>query len=53
MELEFTTTACNRPEILEKTYKSFTTNLKDINFNKSTLYINIDPSPDNNNITKI
>lgn len=52
MELEFTTTACNRPEILEKTYKSFTTNLKDINFNKSTLYINIDPSPDNNNITK-
>lgn len=53
MELEFTTTACNRPEILERTYKSFTTNLKGVNFKKSILYINIDPAPNNNNIINV
>lgn len=53
MELEFTTTACNRPEILERTYKSFTSNLLNVDFEKSTLYINIDPAPNNINITKM
>lgn len=53
MELEFTTTACNRPEILFQTYKSYTSNLKGIDFTKSTLYINIDPSPNNENINKV
>ena len=45
MKLEFTTTATCRPKILETTYASFTTNLLGINFNKSTLYLNIDPIP--------
>jgi len=53
MELEFTTTACNRPELLFQTYKSYTSKLKGINFQKSTLYINIDPSPNNENINKV
>ena len=53
MELEFTTTACNRPEILEKTYQSFTSKLKGVNFRKSTLYINIDPAPDKKNIQEV
>lgn len=53
MELEFTTTACNRPELLEKTYKSFTSNLLGINYKKSTLYINIDPVPTKENIENI
>jgi len=53
MELEFTTTACNRPELLEKTYKSFTNNLLGINFKKSTLYINVDPVPIKKNIENI
>jgi len=51
ISLEFTTTACNRPEILEQTYQSYTRNLKNINFKQSTLYINIDPSPNNTNIS--
>ena len=53
MELEFTTTACNRPEILYQTYKSYTTKLKGIDFKKSTLYINIDPAPNNDNIMNV
>jgi len=53
MELEFTTTACNRPEILDRTYKSFTANLEGVNFKKSTLYINIDPAPNNNDIIEV
>lgn len=53
MELEFTTTACNRAEILEKTYQSFTDNLKGVNYKKSTLYINIASFPDNKNITDV
>ena len=43
---EFTTTATNRPKILEETYKSFTNNIKDVDFGKSVLYINIDPVPE-------
>lgn len=53
ISLEFTTTACNRPEILERTYRSFTANLKGVDFEKSTLYINVDPAPNSNNINKI
>ena len=51
--LEFTTTACNRPEIIESTYKSYTTRLKNIDFKNSTLYINIDPSPNSHNIIEV
>ena len=53
ISLEFTTTACNRPEILEQTYQSYTKNLKNIDFTTSTLYINIDPAPDNTNISEV
>ena len=51
--LEFTTTSCNRPELLEATYKSFTSRLIGVDFSKSTLYINIDPAPNNINITEV
>jgi hypothetical protein len=45
ISLDFCTTACCRPNILAKTYSSFTTRLLGINFKESTLYINIDPIP--------
>ena len=53
LSLEFTTTACNRPEILEQTYHSFSKKLKNVDFTKSTLYINIDPSPSKDNISEV
>lgn len=43
--LEFTTTACNRPELLMITYSSFVKHLKGVDFAKSILYLNIDPMP--------
>lgn len=43
--LEFTTTACNRPELLIRTYSSFVKNLKGVDFSRSILYLNIDPMP--------
>ena len=49
MSFEFTTTACCRPEIIERTYQSFSNNLLNVNFSKSILYINIDPIPKNTN----
>ena len=51
--IDFITTACNRPELLNKTYSSFVSKLKGINFMKSTLYINIDPAPNNNEFSKM
>jgi len=51
--LQFTTTACNRPELLDITYNSFTSNLKGVDFSKSTLYINIDPAPNSDNIFRV
>ncbi len=53
MKLEFTTTACNRPDVLEMTYRSYTSRLKNIDFSNSTLYINVDPAPNSNNIQYI
>ncbi len=52
ISLEFTTTACNRPSILNQTYHSYTKNLKGIDFSKSTLYLNVDPAPHNVDIAK-
>lgn len=51
--LEFITTSCNRPELLSRTYASFTKNLEGIDYSKSTLYINIDPAPNNDKFQKI
>lgn len=48
--LEFTTTACNRPELLMITYSSFVKNLKGVDFAKSILYLNIDPMPNSEDI---
>ena len=45
MKLEFTTTATCRPSIVRKTYTSFTSHLVGIDYKKSTLYLNIDPIP--------
>lgn len=47
MKLEFTTTACARPELLDQTYESLHNALVDVNTRREgTLYINIDPVPD-------
>jgi len=51
--MEFTTTAMSRPDIINKTYHSFSKNLKGIDFKKSTLYINIDPLPKGNNTLRV
>ncbi len=43
--LEFSTTAMCRPDILRRTYKSFCSKLQDVDFQRSTLYLNVDPLP--------
>lgn len=46
MELEVATTACVRPELLKKTYKSLDKVLVDVDLKEEgILYINIDPVP--------
>lgn len=49
MILDFTTTAMARPEIVEKTYQSFTSKLAGVDYRRSTLFINIDPLPSEGN----
>jgi len=39
------TTATIRPDILEKTYQSFSDNMIDVDFKELPLYLNIDPLP--------
>lgn len=47
MKLEFTTTACVRPELLDQTYSSLNDSLVDVDLKtEGILYINIDPVPD-------
>lgn len=47
MKLEFTTTACVRPELLDQTYSSLNKALIDVDLKtEGVLYINIDPVPD-------
>jgi hypothetical protein len=43
MILDFVTTACRRPEILDRTYASFTLRLRGVEWSRCTLHINIDP----------
>ena len=45
-KMDFTTTAMARPDIVDKTYSSFSKNLKGIDLKQCSLYINIDPLPD-------
>lgn len=53
MTIDFITTACNRPELLDRTLESFTKNLKNIDYSTSILYINVDPAPTDENIGQI
>lgn len=43
--LEFSTTAMCRPGLLRRTYKSFCSKMKGVDFENSTLYLNVDPLP--------
>jgi hypothetical protein len=45
MNIDFTTTAMPRPDILDECYSSFDKNLIGINLKENDLYINIDPFP--------
>lgn len=47
VNLDFTTTAVARPNILDKTLRSFSSNLKGINLKNCRIIINIDPLPKN------
>lgn len=42
---EFTTTGCNRPEVYSRTLISFRDNLTGVDWEKSTMYLNIDSIP--------
>ncbi len=53
MKLEFATTAVCRPDLINKTYASFTKNLVDVDFKRSTLYINVDPIPYENDPNEV
>jgi hypothetical protein len=44
--IDTTITACIRPEILERTLSSFSSNLRNFSFKESTCYINVDPLPE-------
>lgn len=46
MDIAVTTTAMLRPELLERTYDTFSKNLIDVDFASTHLYINVDPAPD-------
>jgi hypothetical protein len=42
---EFTTTACNRPDVLERTYKALHTHLLGVDYGSCVLHLNVDPVP--------
>jgi len=44
--IQVTTTATMRPALVERTFASFVKNLKGVDWQKSTLFINIDPIPE-------
>ena len=45
LEAEFSTTAMNRPELVNTTYESFCSKLTDVDFDNAILYLNVDPVP--------
>ena len=56
ISIDFTTTAMARPEIIDRTYSSFSKNLIGLNMKESRLFINIDPLPvdiDRNEVVKV
>ena len=48
--VDFATTACNRPPILEQTYASLAKRIKGIRLSECRLFLNIDPMPDGENM---
>lgn len=48
MGIDFTTTATLRPELIDRTFSSFSRNLVDIDLKDCTMYANIDPVPNGN-----
>lgn len=46
MTIDFATTAVCRPDILDRTYASFSKNLLGVKMKENRLFINIDPIPD-------
>jgi len=46
MKLQFSTCALCRPELIEKTYNSWTNKMKGVNYKKTTLFIDIAPIPE-------
>ena len=53
MILDFTTTACIRPVLLNKTYESYSRNLEGVNFKECTLHINIDNVGNGTNVEPV
>lgn len=55
MIIDFTTTAMNRPNIIDRTYASFSENLEGVDLKNCRLFINIDPLPkgDREEVTKV
>jgi hypothetical protein len=51
MQFEFCTTSIKRPEVLDKTYESFSRNLDKICLKDCRLWLNVDPFPNNSTIT--
>lgn len=52
--IDFTMTACNRPELIKPTCESLGTQLKDLQLSKATIYCNLDPlqTPDEDDKVK-
>lgn len=50
--VDFATTACNRPDILEKTYSTLANKMKGINMRECRLILNVDPMPNNENMER-
>ena len=44
--MEFTAAECLRPEIIRRSLASFVTHLLDVEWDRSTLYVNVDPAGD-------
>lgn len=45
MKLQFSTCAMCRPEVLEETYRSWTSKMKEVSYKDATLFIDVAPIP--------
>lgn len=46
LKMEFVTTACIRPDIIDETFTTFRQHLHGVDWEGSTLYLNVDPLPE-------